>query len=126
MKAPTWDAAIAPVERLLKVLGEVPKDPRDAAHRRDQYEVDLFRELLALVVHAALAHGCGSCCALRFRVVLLLLLPSSALQRRVEAMRCSGACEQCGTSPAMPLLEALLQHSSSVACACLQLVSYCR
>ena len=72
MKAPTWDAAIAPVEGLLKVLGQVAKDPRDAAHRRDQYEVDLFRELLALVVHAALAHGYGGRRALRFRAVLLL------------------------------------------------------
>ena len=58
MKAPRRDAAIVPVEGLLKVLGQVPEDPRDAPHRRDQYEVDLLAELLALVVHAALAHGC--------------------------------------------------------------------
>ena len=106
MKAPTWDAAIAPVEGLLKVLGQVPEDPRDAADGGDQYEVDLLAELLALVVHAALAHGCGVGRALRFRVVLLVAatLHRSRLRLRYEAMRCGFACEQCVTSAAMPEL----------------------
>ena len=52
--------------------------------------------------------------ALRFRVVLLVAatLHRSRLRLRYEAMRCGVACEQCDTSLAQPLLEALLQHSS--------------
>ena len=130
MKAPRRDAAIAPIEGLLKVLREVPKDPRDAADGRDQYEVDLLAELLALVVHAALAHGCGVGRALRFRAVLLLAatLHRNRLRLRYEAMRWSVACEQCGPSTAMLLLEALLQHTrrASLAQRCVLLVSYCR
>ena len=128
MKAPRRDAAIVPVEGLLKVLGQVPEDPRDAPHRRDQYEVDLLAELLALVVHAALAHGCGVRCAPLSCVLLVAAtLHRSRRRLRYEAMRCGVACEQCSSSAAMPLLEALLQRSSSVAQALvLLLVSYCR